>query len=457
MSNTLPPYLQSIQSLLTAPSTNTSLVSAIKPSAIPAIRDPKKLQFLLVSTHCQQVTGYSKVSWGMVQQVGSLPWIQMTHFGFQKFHQTPPDYRTYPSNVEVLDVAAMEKQLPAPQQQQGFGFSLLPDIIRKKQPHVVMIYNDMSVVAKFLEEIRISGVPRNFKIWVYCDQVYDTQLQGYLDILNRDADCIFTFSPYWKKCLKDQGITRPIDVILHGFDSTQFFPVPREIVRKQMELPADAFIFLNLNRNQPRKRLDIMIMAFVELIVKYPTKPIFLMSITDRGEKGGWWLGEVFKNELKMRNVPIEIFGTRLLMSTRDMTFSDMDVNMFYNLADVGINTSDGEGWGLCNFEQMGVGIPQVVPDIGGFKEFCTKDNSVLVKPKQRYYLPTVYSPVGGEARACDPHDVCLAMEEYVDDSELRAQHGKNARETVLKYTWTRAMERLIKRLDDEKKEVFEE
>jgi hypothetical protein len=50
------------------------------------------------------------------------------------------------------------------------------------------------------------------------------------------------------------------------------------------------------------------------------------------------------------------------------MNFKDEDINMFYNAADVGINTADGEGSGLCNFEQMGVGVPQVVPDIGGFR-----------------------------------------------------------------------------------------
>ncbi len=410
-----------------------------------------RLKFLMVSTHAQQFTGYSKVSYNLIQQLSKLPWLDVTHYGFQRMPNIPTDYRPYPSNVEVIDALATEK--PA---QQGFNFTGLPDVIRKKQPNVVMIFNDMSVVAKYLEEIRKSGIPRNFKIWVYCDQVYNTQLQAYLDILNRDADCVFTFSPFWKKCLKDQGITRPLDVILHGFDSKMFFPLPKELVRKQVGLPQDAFMIMNMNRNQPRKRYDILIMAFVELIVKYPTKPIFLMCVCDKGEKGGWWLFEIFQRELKLRNVPVEMFGNRLMVSAQDMIFKDEDVNMFYNLADVGINTADGEGWGLCNFEQMGCGIPQVVPNIGGFKEFCTTENSMLVKPKYRYYHPMAHSPVGGEAEACDPHDVCLAIEEYLMDSDKRTNHGKKARETALSYTWEKAATRFIKRLEDEKQELSE-
>lgn len=425
-------------------------------SASTSTSDTGKLRFLMVSTHAHQFTGYSKVSYHTMQILSKLPWLDVTHYGFQKMPQIPPGYRPYPSNIDVIDAAATEKKEGQPQQQ-GFGFQALPEVIRKKQPHVVMIYNDMAVVTKFLEEIRKSGIPRNFKIWIYADQVYNTQFQAYLDVLNRDADLVFTFSNYWKKCLKDQGITRPIDVFLHGFDTKQYFPLPKEMVRKQLGLPNDAFLILNLNRNQPRKRYDILIMAFVELIVKYPTKPILLMCICDKGEKGGWWLFEIFQRELKLRGVPVEQFGNRLMVAAQDMVYKDEDVNMFYNLADIGISTAEGEGWGLCQFEQMGVGVPQVVPDIGGFKEFCSSENTILVKPKHRYYLPTVYSPVGGEAMACDPHDICLGIEEYLMDSEKRAAHGKKARDAVLGYTWERATTRLVKRLEDERKEREEE
>jgi glycosyltransferase involved in cell wall biosynthesis len=472
----LPNYLKSLEAIIASGQAGTATPVAPPPaptpganptfqmmnasqtpvSAAPATNGSKKLRFLMVSTHAHQFTGYSKVSYHTMQILSKLSWLEVTHYGFQKMPQVPPGYRQYPSNIDVIDAAATEKKEGAAPQQ-GFGFQALPDVIRKKQPHVVMIYNDMAVVTKFLEEIRKSGIPRNFKIWIYADQVYNTQFQAYLDVINRDADMVFTFSNYWKKCLKDQGITRPMDVFLHGFYTNQYFPIPKEMVRKQLGIPNDAFLILNLNRNQPRKRYDLLIMAFVELIVKYPTKPIMLMCICDKGEKGGWWLFEIFQRELKLRGVPVEQFGNRLMVAAQDMVYKDEDVNMFYNLADIGISPAEGEGWGLCQFEQMGVGVPQVVPDIGGFKEFCSTENTVLVKPKHRYYLPTVYSPVGGEAMACDPHDVCLAIEEYLMDSEKRISHGKKARDTVLGYTWERATSRFLKRLEEEKKELDED
>ena len=474
MADSFPEYLKSIQAQLAvnaatpAPSatpaaqafsplvgqikTAANLVDSVKMDAKPVESKPGNLRFMLVSTHLQQYTGYSRVSHNLIRELTKHKDISVTHYGFQKFPTAPTNYRPYPADVDVIDAAATEKPV-----QQGFGFAGLPDAIRKKKPHVIMIYNDMSIVAKFLEEIRKSGVKRDFKIWLYVDQVYTCQLQGYIDIINRDADRVFAFTSFWKKCLKDQGVNRPIDMILHGFDKQLYFTLPREMVRKQMGIPNDAFVYLNLNRNQPRKRYDLLIMAFVELLVKNPTKPIFLMCVCDKGEKGGWWLFEIFQRELKLRGVAVEMFANRLMISSQDMTFRDEEINLFYNVADVGISTADGEGWGLCSFEQMGVGIPQVVPDIGGFKEFCKSNNSVMVKPKHRYYLPMVYSPVGGEAEACDPHDICLGMEEYLFDSKKLAAHGAAAKEMALSYTWERATEQFVKRLQETKKELAEE
>ena len=410
----------------------------------------KKLKFLLVSTHCHQYTGYSKVSYGILRQLATIPWLSVTHFGFQKFpqQQFAEGYRPYPAGVEVIDAAALEQPF-----EQGFGFKQLPDVIKRVQPDIVMIYNDMSVVGKFIIDMDKAGIAGSVKTWVYCDQVYTTQLQGYLDMLNLKAERIFAFTSGWKQCLKDQGITRPIDVLLHGFEADLYRPLPRNEIRKNLKIPEEAFVYLNVNRNQPRKRYDILVMAFVELVVKYPTKPIFMMCICDKGEKGGWWLFELYQRELKLRGVPVDQFGGRLMISSQDMVFKDEDINIFYNCADVGVNSADGEGWGLCNFEQMGVGVPQVVPNIGGFKEFCNKDNSTLVEATQKYYLPMVYSPVGGEAWAMDSHDLCLGMEEYLLDSSKKEAHGIAARKTVLGYTWERAVEPLVRRLKQEKED----
>ena len=83
-----------------------------------------KLKFLLVSTHVQQFTGYSKVSYGILEQLAKNPNLELTHFGFQRHPQTPPGFRDYPSNVAVIDAAALENP-----PQQGFGYTNLVETL----------------------------------------------------------------------------------------------------------------------------------------------------------------------------------------------------------------------------------------------------------------------------------------------------------------------------------------
>ena len=90
---------------------------------------------------------------------------------------------------------------------------------------------------------------------------------------------------------------------------------------------------------------------------------------------------------------------------------------------------------------------PHSISKTVGYKDYCTDKNSILVKPKTRVYIPQSYNVLCGEAQLVDPEDVSKAMERYVFDDDLRALHGKNAKETAANYTWENSFATLIKRL----------
>lgn len=458
----LPSYLKPLNEVLGSASAEKEIKVSLATEAakaglvpaqvpVPVQGQADKLRFLIVGTHAHQYTGYSKVTYNMVKELAKeSSWLDVTHYAIQRHPEIPPLYRPYPPTVRVIDAAELESKDEAiAKTGRGFGFHFLPDVIRKEKPHVVMIYNDLGIVAEYLEYIRAAGVPRTYKLWVYLDQVFTMQPQQLLDILNRDADRIFTFTSYWKKTVKEQGINRPVDVLTHGFDKDTFKTMSRSEARKLLSIPEDAFLYLSLNRNTPRKRYDLLIMAFAELIVKYPTKPIYLLCICDRGNKGGYLIFEIFVRELKRLGAHTDQFMSRLILTAKEMSFQDSDINVFYNAADVGVSTAEGEGFGLCNFEQMGIGVPQVIPDIGGFKEYCKADTSTLVKPKHRAYLSLAESPIGGEVEAVDPHDFCLGMEAYLNDSLLRSAHGAAAKKAVGAFEWPVVLAPLVKRLKE--------
>ena len=139
MADSFPEYLKSIQAQLAAnapaPSATAqapsplvgqiknaaSLVDSVKMDAKPVDAKSGNLRFMLVSTHLQQYTGYSRVSHNLIRELTKQKDISVTHYGFQKFPTAPANYRPYPADVDVIDAAATEK--PA---QQGFGFAGLP-------------------------------------------------------------------------------------------------------------------------------------------------------------------------------------------------------------------------------------------------------------------------------------------------------------------------------------------
>jgi glycosyltransferase involved in cell wall biosynthesis len=406
---------------------------------------PVSVKLLLVSTHLQQASGYSKVSYGLIRELAKIPWLSLVHYGIQASPALDLK-RNYPPNVKVYDAVALEAK-----KDMGFGYAELGSVIESEKPHIVMLYNDITVCTNYLNKIMPLKVKKNlsFQVWTYLDQVYECQPSELLEGLQRDTDRFFVFTKEWREVLKRQGVTRPIDVLTHGFDR-DLFPADlnRATIRKAMGIPEEVFLFLNVNRNQPRKRHDLMIMAFVDLLVRHPSKLIFLMCVCDKGDKGGFPLFEIYRRELVLKGVNPEAFSNRLLVSSREMTLSDEEIGQFYTIADVGLSTADGEGFGLCAFEQMGFGIPQVLTNVVGHREYCKPDNSQLVDTALRTYMPVCLSGQGGDPRLVDPHQFSVAMEKYVLEDDVRLLHGFNAKQTVATYTWPKVVNTLVKRLD---------
>ena len=103
-----------------------------------------------------------------------------------------------------------------------------------------------------------------------------------------------------------------------------------------------------------------------------------------------------------------------------------------------------GEGWGLCNFEAAAIGIPQIVPAIGGFLDFFDSESAILIKPKIKLYTDMTIDGCPGCAEICDAIDFADAIDMYYADDSLRKQHAENARKRIVQnYKWNDLGEKL--------------
>ena len=413
-------------------------------------------------THIVQSNGYSKVVYELMKGLGAHEDVELFLFGFQK-DRAKGNTRDVPPNVTVFDAAAYETPL-----KKGFGFHLVKDFMALAKPDVVVIFNDLMVIKLVMDEIEaFAPRPRDFKVIAYIDQVYGSQNRALIEMVNRCADAAIAFTPSWKDCIVKQGLRLPCDFLPHGLDPMVYYPIPREAVRRYYALPESDYIVLNLNRNQPRKRWDVCLQAWAEFVGDLWTQTkdsspspspspqvqqLRVRLLVATAITGYWNLLDVYKRELAKRGVPEDVGMRCIQFIDAPQKMSDREINLLYNLCDVGINTCDGEGFGLCSFEHAAVGKPQIVSDVGGLHDIFgvaqgEKDENdteqkqacaTLVKPCATFYTNE------GEAQMCSHVDFARALRFYYDHAEEGRKHGASARKRILRdFRWPAISQKL--------------
>ena len=82
----------------------------------------------------------------------------------------------------------------------------------------------------------------------------------------------------------------------------------------------------------------------------------------------GWDVRALFDTEMKRRGLSSD---NRMIMTATNIDYTnappDELLNKIYNACDVGINTANGEGWGLIPFEHASCRKPLVLPNHTSF------------------------------------------------------------------------------------------
>lgn len=245
--------------------------------------------------------------------------------------------------------------------QDRFGIQRIPEILKKVKPDVFICLQDIWVCNQVWERCQFLKHELNFKFICYFPIDSETY---YPDMLRNipEWDMAITFTVECAhRILKHDIKPARLGVLPHGVDIGKFTPKSRSEARKRFGIPEDKFVVLNANRNQPRKRIDLTIKAFAKFAENKPDTLLYLhMGIKDMG----WDIIPLFKNEMNKMGLDST---NRLILTSQQINYTkappDEMLNAIYNCCDVGINTADGEGWGLVSFEHASCKKPQVVPN----------------------------------------------------------------------------------------------
>ena len=232
--------------------------------------------------------------------------------------------------------------------QDRFGIGRIQQIVEIERPDYIICLNDLWIVNQVWERVHLLKDQFKFKFIAYFptdSEWYPMPMLRYIE----HWDFAITFTPEQAQRLMSHGIKpKKLGVIPHGLDQGKFHVIERDEARKRLGLPLDKFIVFNGNRNQPRKLIDQTIKAFAEFAKDKEDALLYL----NMGEKDlGWAITELFETEMRRRGAD----PTAKLAVTPGINYMaappDEQLNLIYNAVDIGINTANGEGWGLVPFE----------------------------------------------------------------------------------------------------------
>ncbi|MBD3175494.1 MAG: glycosyltransferase [Armatimonadia bacterium] len=185
---------------------------------------------------------------------------------------------------------------------------------------------------------------------------------------------------------------------------------------------ADRFVVGCVARNQPRKGLTTLIEAFAGLARRHEDAFLYLHTAP---MDVGWDIPELLQRWDVADRAALPS-GVSAIEGC-----SDAELNRLYNLMDVFVLPTAGEGFGLPILEAMAAGVPVVATDCAAVPELVTGRGELIRT------LGT-HIPPGASADYAipDPDHLEEILEALYHDADLRARHSAAGRQLAEELTW---------------------
>jgi D-inositol-3-phosphate glycosyltransferase len=258
---------------------------------------------------------------------------------------------------------------------------------RGRGPDVVVLQNDAWNIPLYVRQL------------AQVEEYRDVPIVGFVAVDGkncRGAEYLngLSLGIFWSQFALDEartgGFTRPGAVVRLGVDRSIFQPEDMLEARAALGMPEAynrAFVVLNVNRNQPRKRWDLTMKYFTSWIQRYGIQDALLMlHVAPTGDRG------VDIGDLA-RYYGVTDFVRTITMDTW-YGMAKEQMRHVYCSADVQVTTTQGEGLGLTTLEGMACGVPQVVPDWAALGEWA--DGAVRIPCSSTAVGPPYVNVIGG-------------------------------------------------------------
>lgn len=317
----------------------------------------------------------------------------------------------------------------------GFGLQRVSPMIQAFRPDVVVVQNDPWNLPMYMELLR--NVPTIAALAVDGKNCRGRELNG------------LTCAIFWTKFGADEalsgGYQGPYAIVPLGVDLDLYKPMDKHAAREKFFRPEDfdnlkdVFIVSNVNRNQPRKRMDLTISYFAQWVREQKIDDAYLhLHVAPTGDVG-------YDCHQLMKYYGL---AHRLILSSPDVWVgvTEEKLSENYNIADVGFSTTQGEGWGLTTMEMMACKIPQIVPNWSALGEW-TEDAAIKIECSDIAVTQNNINVIGG---IMDRDGAIGALDTVYRDREWAASIGQAGFDLVSRpeYRWPEIGKKFARAID---------
>lgn len=296
-----------------------------------------------------------------------------------------------------------------------WGAQRFGDLVRRIEPHMVCLLQDPWIVPKYLN----TDAPPDVPIVAYMP--VDGKNLAMAPAVN-PLDCAIWYTKFGENEAVRAGYTGKNAIIPHGVDPTVYFPGDMHEARAKMGLdkvlPKNAFIVGNINRNQPRKRIDLTIEGFARWwhMMGKPADA-FLYLHCSRYD-----IGYDVVQLARYYGIAKHMIMSKVKLKPGD-AISETALRIMYQCLSAHMSTTLGEGWGLTTHEAMACGIATAVPEWSALAEW-PRGSVYYMRCSQTSVTPKGINTIGG---VVDPGDITKFLTKAYKDVAFRQDYAKRA------------------------------
>lgn len=328
------------------------------------------------------ITGFAQVAHNICSQLLRTNNYQIDVIGIN-YYGMPNDWMNYYPNIRLLPAAHISRG-------DLFGRQGFLDLLGSGRYDLAFTLQDtfnMEPIAQKIIETRnalLSQNQKGFK-WIYYYPIDARPKENWIRNAAALADYPVSYTEYGKRESLSfvPEMASKIRVIPHGIEPSNFHKIDDKELLKKFRSEffvgnADGkFLVTNVNRNQPRKDMARTMQIFRLFKNQVPEALLYLhMNAYDVAYN----LHEVARN---FDLIPDKDYI--IPKNFREDVGTSTDIlNAIYNVSDLIMTTTLGEGWGLSITEAMAAGTPVIAPNHTSLTEMIGEDRGTLVTAGKR-------------------------------------------------------------------------